>query len=40
MTTNNCMNTTNQHQNKLHSSKIIARNVRAIYPKYRAHLKQ
>ncbi len=32
-------NTTNKLQNKLHNSKIIARAMRAIFPKYRAHLK-
>ena len=42
MTTNTSIytNTTNKRQNELHNSKIIARTVRAIFPKYRAHLKQ
>ena len=40
MTTNDCINTTNKHQHKLHNSKKIARVLLAICPKYRAHLKQ
>ncbi len=39
MTTNNC-NNCNKCQYKLYNSKIIARNVRGIWGKYRAHLKQ
>ena len=38
MTTSYCINT-NKRQNKLHNSKIIARDLLAISPKYRAHLK-
>ncbi len=33
------INTTNKHQHKLHNSKKLARNVRGIFPKYRAHMK-
>ncbi len=40
MTTSYSINTTNQHQHKLHNSKKIARNMRGIWGKYRAHLKQ
>ena len=33
MITSYSINNTNQHQHKLRNSKIIARNMRAIYPK-------
>ena len=40
MITSYSINTTHKHQYKLHNSKNIARNLRAICPIYRAHLKQ
>ena len=40
MTTSYCINNTNKRQHKLRNSKKIARDLRAIYPKYRAHPKR